>query len=91
MKYYEDPEFKRKMMILGLYWEGLGVLVRENLVPIHLIAKFITNMTRTFWEKQEQMTLEYRVRFNVPRGFGEVEYLYNELLKYLEEHPEFAT
>jgi hypothetical protein len=31
---------------------------------------------------------EVRVRYNRPRVGIETEYLYNELMKYLDEHPE---
>ena len=80
MKIMEDPEAKRKLMVLGVYWEGLGVLVREKLIPIHLVAKFITNWTRTYWERQQPFIYEFRKRENVPRSLSEVEYLYNELM-----------
>jgi hypothetical protein len=86
---YKNPEFRRKMMVLGVYWGGLGVLVKEELVPIHLIAKFITNMTRTYWEKQTKVIYEWRKE--VPRALSEAEHLYNELMKYIKEHPEYAT
>jgi hypothetical protein len=34
---------------------------------------------------------EFRARKNVPRALSEVEFLYDELMKYLEEHPELKT
>ena len=84
-------ENRRYARTLGVYFEGLGVLVRLGLVPIHYIAYFITNMTRTYWEKQATFIEEFRARENVPRALSEVEFLYDELMKYLEEHPELKT
>ncbi len=91
MKRFTDEPSNRYSRTLGVYFEGLGVLVRLGLVPIHYIAYFMTNMTRTCWEKQASFMKEYRERENVPRALSEVEYLYKELMKHLEEHPELKT
>jgi hypothetical protein len=34
---------------------------------------------------------EGRRELNLPRWYSETEYLYNELMKYIEEHPELKT
>ena len=91
MKRFSDEQSLRYSRTLGVYFEGLGVLVRLGLVPIHYVAYFITGMTRTYWEKQASFTEEFRERMNVPRSFSEVEYMYKELMRYLEEHPELKT
>ena len=90
-RFTDNDRSNRYSRTLGVYYEGLGVLVRLGLVPIHYIAYFMTNMTRTYWEKQASFIKEYRERENVPRALSEVEYLYNELMKHLEEHPELKT
>ncbi len=76
---------------MGGFLEGLGVFVKEGLVPIRLVALFITHLTRTYWEKFGPIIEEYRIRENVPRGGSEAEYLYRTLMKYVEEHPELKT
>jgi len=91
MRKLSDEQSLRYSRTLGTFFEGLGVLVRLELVPIHYIAYFITNMTRTYWEKIAPTIEELRENQNVPRTLSEVEYLYNELMKYLEEHPELKT
>ena len=40
------------------------------------------------WEKYEDVIYEMRKRVNDRRHRGEWEYLYNAIMKYLEEHPE---
>jgi len=67
------------------------VLVRLNLVPIHYIAYFLPHMTRIYCEKQVPLLKEFRERENVPGRHNEIDYLYKELMKYLEEHPELSS
>jgi len=90
-KKYGDLESRNKRSSIGGYFEGIGVLVKEGLIPIRLVALFITSVTRVFWEKFGPITQEHRKRDNVPRIGSETEYLYRTLMKYVEEHPELKT
>jgi hypothetical protein len=74
-----------------MYWEGLGVLVKERYLDIRLVALLICGMTRNFWEKLIPIKDEGRVQLGFARWMSETEYLYDELLKYLVEHPELST
>jgi hypothetical protein len=76
---------------VGMFYEGLGVLVKENYIPIRLIALLMTGMTVRYWEKYIPIIDEARERMNYPRMLSEAEYLYYELMKYIEEHPELKT
>lgn len=58
---------------------------------IKLIALLICGMTRYFWEKLIPTKDEGRVDMGCGRWMSETEYLYVELLKYLNKHPELAT
>jgi hypothetical protein len=87
----DDSELGRYLWVIGMFYEGLGVLVKNNLVPIKLVAETITGMTRMYWEKFIPIVEEGRIELNLPRWYSETEYLYNELMKYLEEHPELKT
>jgi len=88
---YDDPELSKNLWVLGMFYEGLGVLVKNKLVPMKLFAETITGFTRFYWEKFIPIIEEGRMEFGAPRWFSETEYLYNELMKYLEEHPELKT
>jgi len=88
---FRDPEFQSAAYLLGAYFEGLGVLVREGLLDIRWIALLICGMTRTYWEKIETHIVEMRKAIGQRRLGSETEYLYNELMKYLEKHPELKT
>jgi hypothetical protein len=86
-----DPEFRNAAMIVGTYYEGVGVLVREELLDIRWVALLICGMTRMFWEKIEPAIEEVRRAMGMPRWMSETEYLYDELMRYLEKHPELKT
>jgi hypothetical protein len=42
MKSFEDPEYARAYNVLVNYFEGVGVLVKEGLVDIRLVAELMT-------------------------------------------------
>jgi len=89
--YQKDPAFHAAIQRLGGFYEGLGVLVRENLLDIRLVALFFTSTTKQFWEKLRDSVYEWRKVSNTPRMLSETEYLYNELMKCLDRHPEVKT
>jgi hypothetical protein len=73
---------------LASYYEGLGILVKEGLLDIRIIALFMTGPFREFWKKLMPVKDKFRVISKWPRAFIETEYLYKELTKYLKQHPE---
>jgi hypothetical protein len=87
----KDEEKARALIRVGSFYEGLGVLVKERLIDIRLVALLMTIMTRTWWEKYKPIIEDARKQLDYPRYLSESEYLYNELMKYLEKHPELKT
>jgi hypothetical protein len=86
----ENPEHLRNMarrLRLSLFFEGLGTLVREDLVPIRLVALMIQGMVRPYWEKMEDYVYENRSGY--PSMGSEIEYLYKAMMKYIEDNPDF--
>jgi len=73
------------------YYEGLGTMIREGLIPIRYVALLQAGVTRKLWEKFTPLITYMRELLEQPRIASEWEYLYNELMKYMEEHPEIAT
>jgi hypothetical protein len=76
---------------VGSYFEGIGVLIKENLVDMRLVAELMSGPIISFWEMHAPIIDELRVVMNEPRMLIETEFLYNELVKYIDEHPEFKT
>ena len=92
--YYEwasDPENLRTRVIMGSFFEGVGVLVKENLIEIRIVAELMTGPIVHFWAMFGPIIDEIRVRDNFPRALSETEYLYDELMKYVKEHPEIQV
>jgi len=88
---WSKSEIRETWSSLSGYFEGLGVYVKEGLVPIRLVALTMTGMLTRYWDKFGPFIIEYRIRENMPRNYSETEYLYNELMKYLEKHPELKS
>jgi hypothetical protein len=87
----KDEEKPRVIQRVGSFYDSLGVLVKENFVNIRLVALLMTIMTRTWWDKYKPIVEEGRSQMGYPRWMSESEYLYNELMKYIEEHQELKT
>ena len=86
-----DEDFGKALSTLGGFFEGIGVMVREGYIPVRLVALQWSGMTRRFWQKLEPFMADVREIQRFPRAWSETEYLYNELMKYLGEHPELKT
>ena len=90
-KYGEKPEEEYKLTGLVIYFEGLGTMVREGFIDIHQVATLIGGAAVRFWSMFDSIKEDIRKYKNYPRWASETEYLYNELLKYQETHPDFKT
>jgi len=87
----DNPDKMKSLSVLIRFFEGLGVLVRENLLDIRLIALTMAGDTKFFWDQYKQIIVEWRRDWNYARMMDETEYLYNELTRYIEAHPELRT
>ena len=83
----QNQEFGRAMSKIVGFYEGLGVLVREDLLDIRLVALLMTGSTLRFWRKMESFVPRIR-ELSYPRAYIETEYLAKRLLEYIEKHPE---
>jgi hypothetical protein len=73
------------------YYEGIGILVKDGLLDIRLVAQNMSGALRWFWESHRDMVFEARKELKWPRLMIEVEYLYNALNEYAAKHPEFQV
>ena len=89
-RYRNDAEYERAFIWFTEIYEGMGVSVRLGHVDIRLAAHYDTKSILGWWKKYKDVIYERRKRLNDRRYRSEWEYLYNELVKYLEEHPELA-
>jgi len=72
----------------GSYLEGLGILVKNNLIDIHLIVELTSGAILWFWEKYREGIIDCRSKLNWSRFFVEAEYLYERCVEYGKDHPE---
>jgi len=77
------------------YYNGIGVLLRKKLIDITLVDELLANSVFRDWGRMGEILVEWRKEIIAqnPRKrthgpFDGFDYLYNELEKYLEEHPE---
>jgi len=86
-----DPENRKSYDQISYYLESIGSYVRLGFIPVRIVAVTMSLWVTGFWNKFGSMIVERRVRTNTPRLLSETEHLYNELMKYIEEHPELKT
>jgi hypothetical protein len=89
--YHSDPTINKVMRGYGRFYENLGVLVKEELIEVRLVALMWGGPTRMYWDVLEPILDDWRVAFNYPRLWSETEYICKEVLKYMDEHPELKT
>jgi hypothetical protein len=88
---WRTPEGRMTIRTLGNWYEGLGVLVKENLLDMRVVALLITGLVIQFWDKFIPVIDEVREALEWPRFYIEAEYLYDQLKSYIKEHPEIQT
>ncbi len=71
--------------------EDLGGIVRGGFLGISVIAYTVSGLIKLTWEKLAPHIDELREESNNIRWGSELEYLYDELMKYIDEHPELKT
>lgn len=84
----KKPEFYEAFLFINGFFEGIGVLVKEGMLDIRWIALLMASWTIEYWEKIREAIIEHKKIIGAKRLLSEYEYLYDELLKYLEQHPE---
>lgn len=83
-KDYDDYEKKygqADAVEIGMFFEGIGVLLRRKIIDIELVDDLFTGPIKETWKKMRDITLEARRLRNQPEVFEWFEYLYNELQK----------
>lgn len=76
-----DLEVSSSIATLFHYFEGVGVLLEEDLIDSGLVAKLLSASVIQCWEKYEPIVRERRERTGQPRIFDKTEYLYLEMKK----------
>ena len=87
-----NPEAYADQMTLYTFFEGIGVLVKKGLIDVELVEDLFSQRIIWIWEQCLQPSLNWARKItDDPSQYDHTEYLYNELMRYIEEHPELAT
>jgi hypothetical protein len=75
------------------FYEGVGVLIRRNLISPVLVDDMMSGPILQIWGKFGPMVLDTRERFSSPTAWEYTEYLYYEIKKIVERQHglEFAS
>jgi len=76
-KWYEWSDF----IEVGIFFEGIGILLCRKLIDIRLVDDLFSYIMKTTWEKIKRVVEEVRKRNNAPQIFEWFEFLYNEMQK----------
>jgi hypothetical protein len=87
-KYWKDPEYQKAFIWIQVAMNGMGTCVSEGILDIRIVALFNADGIIHYWEKHKDIIYEQRRRRNSPRYCDMWEYVYTELKRYIEIHPE---
>jgi hypothetical protein len=82
--YEENPEFWAEWFSVAAFFNGIGVLVRRNMIDIGLVEELMSNIIVNMWGKMGGIILEWRKlvvdekerKYDMLHGF---EYLFNQI------------
>ena len=76
---YQKKYGTKEISEVGVFFEGIGVLLRRRHVDIGLIDDLLGVAIKSTWEKMKLLTEAYRKKHDEPKIFEWFEYLYNEI------------
>ena len=78
---YQEKYGWAEYTAVGMFFEGLGILLKRKLINIELVDDMFTTPIKWTWEKVKDLVMEARKDSNQPEIFEWFEYLYNEMKK----------
>ena len=78
---YEKQYGWTETVVIGTFFEGIGVLLKRKLANIQLVDDLFTTPIRLCWEKMKPIVDDSRKHWNSPAAYEWFEYLYNEMKK----------
>jgi hypothetical protein len=78
---YTEKYGPAEVTAVGMFFEGIGILLKRELIDIELVDDMFTMPINDTWLKIKDMTFEIRNIRNQPTILEWFEYLYNEMKK----------
>jgi len=79
--WFSDKPAHKAMAMVGMYFEGVGVLLHKKLIDSSLTYDLLSTPVRLCWEKLKPVVEGLRKQFNDQTIFEHFEYLFNEMQK----------
>ena len=76
---YQEKYGWAEYTAVGMFFEGLGILLKRKLIDIELVDDMFTTHIKWTWEKVRDLVIEARKDSNQPEVFEWFEYLYNQM------------
>ena len=71
------------------FFDGVGMLLKRNFIEVGMVNDLLYGSTKRIWEQFESIIKYIRTEASWdPVVWIHFEYLYKELMKYHEKHPE---
>ena len=86
-----NPDSLSKRNHIWYSYHCIGLLLMDGVISIELVNDMVGLVSTLQWRKWGDIIKEIRARQGFPRLFNGFEYLYNELVKYHDEHPGQAS
>lgn len=74
-----DPDAFASFVTVGMYYDGMGRLLREKLIDKRLIPEFLIVAIIHFGNKIKRDSRKMEEMFGSPLAFDNIEYLYDEV------------
>jgi hypothetical protein len=79
-KVVESVDARAKFSTAVQYYNGMSIMVKENLIKLEMIPELLDVSVQTFWKK-------YQPLFGHSRRFDKIEYLCQEIQKAIPQRP----
>jgi hypothetical protein len=76
-----DPEVLAASYTVGIFFEGIGVLVKRKLISMDLVDDLLSGPVVDTWDKLKPLVEGRRERLKRPQTLEWFEYLYSEMKK----------
>ena len=80
-----NPELANKIFSVMSFFEGIGVLLEQNLISLELVYKLMHPLPSWIWSKMRTVINERRIRSDTPEIYEWFEYLVNESMRFERE------
>ena len=78
---YGDPKNFAQFMSVGTVFDSMGVLIKENYIPVRMVPELMVASARDFWLKIRPIASQIGEDVKRPNTFQNIEFLFNEIQK----------